>query len=81
MYHTYILKSEKSKRLYIGHSENIERRLLEHNTNQSKSTRNKGPWEIIFTKEFESRSEAVKFELKLKSIKNKNYLLNNLQYL
>jgi putative endonuclease len=79
MYFTYILKSEKTDKLYIGHTENIERRLLEHNSNQSKSTKNNGPWKLIFTKEFNSRSEAMKFELKLKSFKNKNYLLNNLQ--
>jgi putative endonuclease len=78
MYYTYILKSEKTDKLYIGQTENLERRLLEHNLNQSKSTRNKGPWKLIFKKEFESRSDAVKLELKLKSIKNKNYLLSNL---
>ena len=77
MYHIYILKSDKSRKLYIDHTENLERRLTEHNCIQSKSTKNKGPWKIIFSKEFETRSETVKYELKLKSIKNKTYLLNN----
>jgi putative endonuclease len=78
MYYTYILKSEKTNKLYIGHTENLERRLFEHNSNQSKSTRNKGPWKLIFKKEFESRSDAMKFELKSKNIKNKDYLLENI---
>jgi len=79
MYFTYILKSIKSGKLYIGHTNNIERRFQEHNSNQSKSTKNKGPWELIYTKECPSNSEAILFELKLKKIKNKNYLLNNLE--
>jgi len=79
MYFTYILKSTKSGKLYIGHTNNIERRLQEHNTNQSKSTKNKGPWELIYTKEFSSNSEAILLEIKLKKVKNKNYFLNNLE--
>jgi putative endonuclease len=81
MYFTYILKSVKSGKLYIGHTNNIERRLLEHNSNQSKSTKNKGPWELIYSKEFPSNSEAILLEIKLKNFKNKNYLLNNLDEL
>jgi putative endonuclease len=78
MYYTYILKSEKTDRLYIGHTENLERRLREHNSNQTKSIKNRGPWNLIFKKEFLTRSDAMKFELKLKSVKNKKYLLDNL---
>jgi len=78
MYYTYILKSEKTEKLYIGHTENLEKRLIEHNSNQSNFTKGKGPWKIIFSNEFNTRSEAMKFEIKLKKIKNKNYLINNL---
>ena len=79
MYYTYILKSEKFEKLYIGHTENLEKRLIEHNSNRSNFTKGKGPWKIIYSKEFTTRSEAMKFENKLKKIKNKNYLLNNLE--
>jgi putative endonuclease len=64
-----------NEKLYIGHTENLERRLNEHNTNQSKSTKGKGPWKILFSKEFLTRSDASKLEYKLKRIKNRNYLL------
>ena len=76
MYFTYILKSLKTERLYIGHTDNLQRRIHEHNSNKSKSTRFRGPWELLFSKEFPTRSEAIKFELKLKSFKNKDYLFN-----
>ena len=81
MYYTYILKSLTTNKLYIGHTGNIERRLFEHNSNQSNSTKGKGPWELIFSKEFKSKSEATKFEMKLKNFKNKNYILKNLSVL
>lgn len=74
MYFTYILQSDKNDKLYIGHTANLERRLAEHNSNQCKSTKNKGKWDLIFKKEFITRDEAMKFELKLKSFKNKDYI-------
>jgi len=75
MYSTYIIKSGKTGKLYIGHTENLNRRLTEHNSNQSKSTKNKGPWELLYQREFGTRSDAMKHEIDLKKIKNKNYLL------
>ncbi len=78
MYYTYILKSIKTEKLYIGHTDNPERRLAEHNNGKSKATRKRGPWELIFNKEFNSKSEATVFELKLKS---KKYILENLNNL
>jgi len=75
MYYTHVLQSLSTEKLYIGHTENLDRRLHEHNSNQSKSTRFRGPWELIFKKEFSTKSEAATFEYKLKRVKNKNYLL------
>ena len=59
---------------YIGHSGNIERRLIDHNNGKNKSTRNKGPWKIIFKRDFDSKILAARFELELKSLKNREYI-------
>ncbi len=59
---------------YYGHTDDLKRRVKEHNTGQNKSTKNKGPWELIFAREFESKLEANRFELLLKSLRNKNYI-------
>ncbi|MBS1514686.1 MAG: GIY-YIG nuclease family protein [Bacteroidetes bacterium] len=63
--------------MYIGHTENLDRRLEEHNSLNRKSsyTNKRGPWKLIFKKEFETKSEASKFEAYLKSLKNKKYIL------
>lgn len=71
LYFTYIIESSKSGKWYYGHTDNTERRLWEHNSGQNISTRNKGPWKMIFLWSFETELEAIRFELKLKKLKNK----------
>ena len=46
---------------------NLEKRLLEHNSGNTKSTKPYLPWEILYKEEFSSRVEARKRELYLKS--------------
>lgn len=46
---------------------NLEKRLLEHNSGNTKSTMPYLPWEILYKEEFSSRVEARKRELYLKS--------------
>ena len=74
MYYTYIIESQQNARWYIGHSIKPTNRVKEHNSGQTRSTRNKGPWELIFIREFQSKLEANRFELKLKKLKNKEYI-------
>jgi putative endonuclease len=69
-YKVYVLQSEKSGRLYIGYTQDLNRRLEEHNTGQTTSTRNKGPWELLFAKSVRSKPEALQLERKLKSWKS-----------
>ena len=78
MNYTYILKSLKNGKLYIGQTRDLEKRLKRHNTGQNKSTKDNGPWELIYSKGFKTRSEAILLELKLKKFKNPEYILNNL---
>ncbi len=70
MFYGYVVRSIPRGSFYIGHTYNIERRLVEHNTGQSKYTRNRGPWELVFRKEFPTRSEAMRWEADLKARKS-----------
>ena len=74
-YHLYILVSQSNGRLYIGSTNDVERRQKEHHANNTKSTRGKGPWNVLFTKAYETKAEAQAWERKLKSWKNKNRIL------
>jgi putative endonuclease len=75
-YFLYILESELDHTLYIGQSNNTENRLNSHNKGQNKSTKTKVPWNLLFSKELNTRSEAVKLERKLKSWKKRSAILS-----
>jgi putative endonuclease len=74
MFYTYIIESSANQRWYIGHTRDIERRLVEHNSGQNKSTKAKGSWELIFLRGFENNLDANRFELKLKKLRNKKFI-------
>jgi len=72
MWFIYILQSYKSSKYYIGSTNNLERRLREHNQGKNKSTKNKGPWKIIYREQCSSELFARNRELKIKSYKGGN---------
>jgi putative endonuclease len=71
-FYTYILESESSGMLYIGQTSDLKERLTRHNTGNSRFTKSKGPWKMIFSIKLESRSEAILLEKKLKGLKNRD---------
>ena len=66
MFYVYILKSQKWKRVYIGYSHDLKRRLKEHNFGKVKSTKHGIPWVLIYYEAFLSKEDAIKRELQLK---------------
>lgn len=74
MYYTYVLRSLKNKRFYIGSTNNLERRLIEHNIGKSKYTRSAKPFKLVYFEKFDTRQEAVKRELFFKTGKGREYL-------
>ncbi len=74
----YILQSSKNGKLYIGQTQYLADRLYIHNKGYSKSTRSGVPWKLIHSEKFSNRSEAMKRERYLKTLKNKKYILENI---
>jgi len=74
MFFLYILKSQKNGKFYIGSTNDLNRRLNEHNTGKTKSLIYLRPLEIVFFKEFENGRDARQMERKLKKFKNKNII-------
>ena len=70
----YILYSRSLNKYYVGQSSNIEDRLKRRNSGRSKYTKSGIPWELIWSKELDSRSEAMSLERKIKSRGAKRYL-------
>ena len=72
MAYVYILKSLKDKKYYIGATNNLERRLNEHNSGKTKSLRFRKPLTLIY-KEICSDIKEARYKEKLyKSYKSGN---------
>jgi len=72
MYKVYIIRSIKTGKYYIGYTANFEKRLKEHNIGKTKSTNNRGPYQLIYSEEYENKHEAYKRERQIKSYKGGN---------
>ena len=73
MYYVYVLINEKGK-IYIGQTKDINKRLNDHKRGWSKYTKKKGNWELLFTEEYSTRTEAIKRERYLKSGVGRKYI-------
>jgi putative endonuclease len=77
MYVTYILFSYKINKFYTGQTQNLSRRLEEHNRGKTPFLASGIPWILLFSKEFSSRSEAVSLENFIKKRGAARYLTDN----
>ena len=75
-YYTYVLKSLKSGKTYIGQTNNLENRLQAHNAGLSPYTKGRGHWKLIYYEEFSSRSDAMAREKYFKTGKGREFLTN-----
>ena len=70
VHYVYILQSLKTEKLYIGHTDNLARRMEEHNTGRGgKYTRQNSPWTLLYSESHPNRPSAAKRERYLKSTK------------
>jgi putative endonuclease len=68
LYYVYILQSCKNNKLYIGQTNNIERRIEDHNSGLGgKYTRQNSPWILVHSEQHPNRVSAVRRERFLKS--------------
>ena len=67
MYFVYVLRSLAKNTFYVGITDNVRRRLLEHNSGSSTHTRKYMPWELIYFEAYETKSLAAQREKALKN--------------
>ncbi len=77
-YVVYAIKSSFDNRIYVGFTDNLERRVKEHNQGKTKSTKGFRPWVLIYEERVETREEARNREKYLKSGCGKEFLKKNL---
>ena len=63
MFCMYILQSLKDNRFYIGHTNNLSKRLERHNRRLVRSTKHRKPFRLVYKEDFETKQQAYKREL------------------
>lgn len=67
MFHTYVLYSKDYDKIYIGQTQNLEKRMISHNELGNGYTKRYRPWKVIHLEPFKTRPEALRREKELKS--------------
>lgn len=67
MYKLYILKSINFPKTYVGITNNLEKRIVEHNTGLTKFTSTYKPWRLIYSEDLQDKESARKREKYFKS--------------
>jgi len=79
MYYVYVLKLS-NRQNYVGYTDAINRRLLEHKKGKVRSTKKYLPFRLIFYEAFASKEDARRRERYLKTSKGKSTLKMMLRY-
>jgi putative endonuclease len=74
MYTVYALCSTVRKYIYVGLTDNLERRFTQHNSGYEKTTRAYRPFQLVYTEVFPDRLSARAHEKYLKSGAGKEFL-------
>ena len=74
MFFMYIIYSEKRDKYYIGYTANLEIRVEKHNIGATRSTRSGIPWVLVYSEEFDNKSDAIKREIAVKKKKSRKYI-------
>ena len=67
-YTVYILYSLKDKKLYVGCTSDLEKRLKRHNLGHVKATSSRRPLELIRSENYQDKTKAFNRERFLKSL-------------
>jgi putative endonuclease len=73
-FYTYVLYSKNKAKLYIGHTNNLVRRLKQHNSGFVNSTKPYRPYSLVYFEELLSKKEAVMREKELKTTMGLRYI-------
>jgi putative endonuclease len=74
MFFVYVISSKIRKYIYVGLTENAERRVGQHNDGKERTTKPYLPFELLHQEQYETRIEARKREKQLKTGSGKEWI-------
>jgi len=66
MNYFYVLKNVKNGNLYFGYTGDLKKRLVQHNSNEVRSTKNRGRWRLVYYEAYYSENDAKHREYSIK---------------
>lgn len=74
MFYTYVLRSDKDGRLYIGYIDDLKKRLEKHMLGKVKITKHRRPFRLIYYEACISKIKAIAREKYFKTGFGRRYL-------
>ncbi|RJQ24682.1 GIY-YIG nuclease family protein [Candidatus Parcubacteria bacterium] len=78
MFYTYVLKSKRDDKLYVGHSDNLKNRIQKHNKGLVKSTKDRRPLQLMYYEACLNESKSIKREQYFKTGFGRRFLKNRI---
>jgi len=73
-FHVYVIYSEDFDKIYIGMTSSLEKRIYAHNNLPKGWTKSFRPWRLVYTEEFEEKTQALSREKELKSHQGRDFI-------
>lgn len=78
MHYVYVLQSDQDNNLYVGCTNNLVKRVNQHNKGLNKSTKHRKPFNLIYYEKYYSKGVAFKREKYFKTAQGKRELKNKI---
>jgi putative endonuclease len=80
MSYVYVLESKKDFGFYIGYTQNVPVRFVQHQNGKSSATAHRGPWQLIYYEAYLDQRDALGREKFLKSGAGRQFLRKQLSH-
>ncbi|XMO87327.1 GIY-YIG nuclease family protein [Algibacter sp. AS12] len=79
IFYVYVISSEKDNLLFKGLTNDLQKKIAQHNMGEHKETKEHRPWVLVYSKVFTSRVKAKEYENYLKAEEGIEFLKNKLK--
>ena len=79
MHYVYVLLSKQDEKFYTGFTEDLKRRVVEHNAGRVISTTKRRPLVLVYYEACLNKEDAIHREKYLKTTFGKQYLRNRMK--
>jgi putative endonuclease len=79
MWHVYVLRSQSLDRFYIGFSEDLDKRFVEHMRGATQTTSRAEDWVLVYYEACLDKRDAVARERQLKTGFGRGYINRRLE--